>query len=666
MRLLRLENVVLALHDDADAAARKRLLHFVNMLALLHENRDVARFDRSKPDGLERARAALPVALPVVKLDARRADRRFVRTGLERCRPFASSPNEPRDVVGNGLRRSVDDGLLVLEPFLRAPYFQNVGLVPAFFFVKKVESRAVGLRLDCVVGEVAAQEGLFTRHREKGVHRLHELRTGTEVAPEAAVAADEAAGAHVRIKIGRSEAVDGLLRVAHKKERPGLARTALAFGNLEKELLEDGELNRVRILKFVDQDALVRVADAGRKGARDIVAQHDPHFGEQIVKGGEPSFALQRAKLGGRGPDEALEPGARAGFHVLVNDAGREILGHAREMPELARPVVAAHETAAFGRRRARVELAAQKGFRHLLAQCGIVVGELGLKASRRRKDVFAQHLLAEAVNRADGRIVKARERISKARNGLFVGDETAAPDVDLPDDERINVLAAVDPRQVAERLADVGPDAACKLRRGGLREGHDEQLVDRHVELDDQPEHQVLDRKGLAGAGRRLKKRGLRERRGLHRKVARIHRHDGGPIFVRAAGRIVGHIIRHKGAIERMNVLMPVKHLIGRDVKFECGQGVRLVERLKRRHIVVIGHRVFCHRLHPAFHHAMPARASSTAASKALTPASGAPSISPLRRPKRASRLAWASLRMRRRSRPRQRMRSADSSSSP
>lgn len=217
-----------------------------------------------------------------------------------------------------------------------------------------------------------------------------------------------------------------------------------------------------------------------------------------------------------------------------------------------------------------------------------------------------------------------------------------------------------VDPRQEAERLADVGPDAACELRRGGLREGHDEQLVDRHVELNDQPEHQMLDGKGLAGARRRFEKRGHRERCGLHRKVARIRRHDDGPVLVPAVRRIAGRT----GALRRMKVLKRVERRIGRDVKFERGRGVRLVERLKRRHIVVIGHRVFRHCLHPASFQAMPARASSTAASKALTPASGAPSISPLRRPKRASRLAWASLRMRRRSRPRQRMRSADSSS--
>ena len=223
--------------------------------------------------------------------------------------------------------------------------------------------------------------------------------------------------------------------------------------SLFEELPEDGKLHGVRVLELVDQHAPVSVPDAGHKGARGIVAQREPHLGEQVVVGREPPGALEGAKRRRRGADEALEPFAGQRLDIVGNDALCQIFGQAGQRSELFRPVVALHKQATLVGRRAGVEFASQEGLRHLVAQGCVVVRELRIEVPRRREDVFGEHLLAEAVNRVDGRVVKARKRFAQALDGILVADGHATPDLHLPHDEGIDILGGVDARQIAVRL---------------------------------------------------------------------------------------------------------------------------------------------------------------------------------------------------------------------
>ena len=603
VRLLGPEDVVVALHDDAHASAGERPLHIVDVTALLHEDRNVAGLDGAKSNGLRHGL----LRLAVLDFDHDRADHMVVGTCGDRSPAVAPERDESGDVVGNRAGRRNVHRVLALKPFLGVPDFKYVRLAPDPILVEQEEARAVDLRIDGLVGEVVAQEGVGARDREEPVDRLDELRAGAEVASEAAVATDELARTHVGVEVGRAEAVDGLLRVAHEEERAGLVRRALALRDLEEELPEDGKLHGVRVLELVDQHAPVSVPDAGHKGARGIVAQREPHLGEQVVVGREPPGALEGAKRRRRGADEALEPFAGQRLDIVGNDALCQIFGQAGQRSELFRPVVALHKQATLVGRRAGVEFASQEGLRHLVAQGCVVVRELRIEVPRRREDVFGEHLLAEAVNRVDGRVVKARKRFAQALDGILVADGHATPDLHLPHDEGIDVLGGVDARQIAVRLGKMLADAALELRRGRLREGHDEKTVDRDLLLDDQPEHQMLDREGLARARRRLKKRRNGEVGLLHHEAVAVGGlHGEGLLMLRfGRGSVVEEIVGDAGFLRSRAVLdvRTRRHIVavlGHGVA--GGRSVAVIEFRKRRHRFETGIRVFSHLAgHPA-----------------------------------------------------------------
>ena len=220
---------------------------------------------------------------------------------------------------------------------------------------------------------------------------------------------------------------------------------------------------------------------------------------------------------------------------------------------------------------------------------------------------MFGEHLLAEAVNRVDGRVVKARKRFAQALDGILVADGHATPDLHLPHDEGIDVLGGVDARQIAVRLGKMLADAALELRRGRLREGHDEKTVDRDLLLDDQPEHQMLDREGLARARRRLKKRRNGEVGLLHHEAVAVGGlHGEGLLMLRfGRGSVVEEIVGDTGFLRSRAVLdvRTRRHIVavlGHGVA--GGRSVAVIEFRKRRHRFKTGIRVFSHLAgHPA-----------------------------------------------------------------
>ncbi len=79
---------------------------------------------------------------------------------------------------------------------------------------------------------------------EERIHGIDQRRCGAPVGAQHPGLAGGIAGVQVGLQIGAAKAVDGLLRIADKKQ-------GHAF--VGKDPLENGVLQRVRILKFVDQ-----------------------------------------------------------------------------------------------------------------------------------------------------------------------------------------------------------------------------------------------------------------------------------------------------------------------------------------------------------------------------------------------------------------------------
>ena len=118
-------------------------------------------------------------------------------------------------------------------------------------------------RLDGVVGDLAGAEPV--RMREEVVEGVHQGRGRAKVGIQRGRVVDLVAGAQVGIEVGATEAIDRLLRIAHDDQ--------CVIGAFMEELLEDGPLLRVGILKFVDEgDTVARAEDVHQFAARVLVA----------------------------------------------------------------------------------------------------------------------------------------------------------------------------------------------------------------------------------------------------------------------------------------------------------------------------------------------------------------------------------------------------------
>ena len=132
-------------------------------------------------------------------------------------------------------------------------------------------------------------------------------------------------------------------------------------------------------------------------------------------------------------------------------------------------------------------------------------MGKIKVDGAARRKGVIFNHLLAEAVNREDAGIVKERERLADAVLRIRIIHSHAAPETDLLHRERVGIRGRNRSGKEAERFREVRLNAGLQFRRCRTREGHHEEMVDRDSGFNDEAKHQMLDRKGLPGAGRRL-----------------------------------------------------------------------------------------------------------------------------------------------------------------
>ncbi len=83
-------------------------------------------------------------------------------------------------------------------------------------------------------------------------------------------------GLHVGKEVGPPEAVDGLLGVPDQKQ-DGSA--------LPEDILEDGILNRVRVLEFIDEGGLVASPDRLRKLIPPGLLQGMAQPGQEVIEG---------------------------------------------------------------------------------------------------------------------------------------------------------------------------------------------------------------------------------------------------------------------------------------------------------------------------------------------------------------------------------------------
>ncbi len=101
-------------------------------------------------------------------------------------------------------------------------------------------------------GNLFIKKSVLLRVFEDGVDSADKVRLGTPVVRERIAGVDVPGRPHVSEKIGSTEAVDGLLGIADKKERSLSA---------SEDVLKDGVLDRVCVLKLVDEGGTVTFPD---------------------------------------------------------------------------------------------------------------------------------------------------------------------------------------------------------------------------------------------------------------------------------------------------------------------------------------------------------------------------------------------------------------------
>jgi hypothetical protein len=115
------------------------------------------------------------------------------------------------------------------------------------------------------------------------------------------------------------------------------------------------------------------------------------------------------------------------------------------------------------------------------------------------QEGVLGQHAVAEGVDGADGRRLERRDRLRQPRARGVVDGPRSGP--------------AHRARATREHLAQARAHLGPQLRRGAFGERDRQDLLDRHLADDHRVHDQVLERVGLAGAGRRLEHGSARDR---------------------------------------------------------------------------------------------------------------------------------------------------------
>jgi glycosyltransferase involved in cell wall biosynthesis len=169
--------------------------------------------------------------------------------------------------------------------------------------------------------------------------------------------------------------------------------------------------------------------------------------------------------------------------YILLGDddrpLGQVLEGAPRRLGEVA------HEA---GRDLAHVELA--------------IPGHFEVGALLRGKDRLGQRALAKAVDRGDRGLVEALQGEFQAPlEELVVQARVATQGGEQRGNEGVCGRGGGQACQVVARFHEAGADAVAQLRRGRLREGDHEDLLDREPALEQQPQVQRAQVPGLAGA---------------------------------------------------------------------------------------------------------------------------------------------------------------------
>ena len=135
------------------------------------------------------------------------------------------------------------------------------------------DGRLVDGALDAALQRQVVFDGVFERGIDEALDPFGGTCAASKFARTDTVAAEALTDAMEEAGVGAAEAIDGLLRVAHHVElaRRGLHLAPVALGGVGcSEQKQDFGLERVGVLEFVDEDALI---DALEICARTIVAE---------------------------------------------------------------------------------------------------------------------------------------------------------------------------------------------------------------------------------------------------------------------------------------------------------------------------------------------------------------------------------------------------------
>ena len=284
LRLLAVEQALLAGRDRGDAAGDERRLHARGLGVAAHEHGDVA-----GPYRPARDRGAAAAGIGEHRMDFRDAGR-----GGERARVVGLA----RLAVGGG--RQDADG----QRRGRGAFALVVGVVVA------------GAGLDRVEADAAVDERAVAGLRVQRLDRAQQARARAEIVEQRWRDRGVTLRREVGVHVAAAEAVDRLLRVADQEQRrrgrrsirlrAGIARTEHAP--------EDRPLPRIGVLELVDQRDRVLRAQAGHERIAMRPVERIGHAVDEVVEGLQPAHVLElRQAPAGLGAQAVQQADAASG-----------------------------------------------------------------------------------------------------------------------------------------------------------------------------------------------------------------------------------------------------------------------------------------------------------------------------------------------------------------
>ena len=284
-------------------------------------------------------------------------------------------------------------------------------------------------------------------------------------------------------------------------------------GAQQVQLVEPGQRRRRASQRRQPVPAVEGLLQRSRLVARAV--QSRPRLGDD----GDDLLALaapQRLR-GNEGCLERCRPGC---FDRRVERLGpeqlRQRLGQAapEQRGQARRRVLALDQVA---RERGREQIAGDTAAPEVLHHAEPHLAVVAERCQRHRhagaEGRFGQRTLAEAVDGEDRGLVEGLQRHVQAQHHVRIGQAVpAAQVVQQLADERVGARGRR-AAQVRQRLGDAAADAFAQLGRGGVGEGHDQDVLHLQAPLEQQPQVQAAQVPGLAGAGRGFDQARARER---------------------------------------------------------------------------------------------------------------------------------------------------------